>query len=188
MTSPGADGPVSVDGFTVPPPPGAETPVPPGPGVRPPFAAPPTDVDRTRLWIGLGIGGAVLLLCCGGGVFGIGALCVAGTDQINQGAQGVVRAYVTAQARQDYGAAYVLQCRRERDRESEDEFVDRLRREPRITQFQLYDFEIERSPANQGSYLVPADLRLDNGQTRRIRYRVVVDKGEAAYQVCGTTG
>ena len=52
---------------------------PPGPGAAPPFAAPPTDKNKRGLWIGLGVGGLVLLLCCVGGIFGVGVLYVNAT-------------------------------------------------------------------------------------------------------------
>src|SRR5437016_152585 len=46
-----------------------DVPSPPrGPGVAPPFAAPPTDRSRKSLWIGLGVGALLLVLCCVGGV------------------------------------------------------------------------------------------------------------------------
>ncbi|MFF5231922.1 hypothetical protein [Dactylosporangium sp. NPDC000521] len=54
---------------------------PPGPGVVTPFAAPPRDRDLRGLWIGLGVGGLVLVLCCVGGVLG-GGLLLSGLEGV----------------------------------------------------------------------------------------------------------
>lgn len=83
---------------------------PPGPGVVTPFAAPPRDRDMRGLWIGLGIGGLVLALCCVGGALGGGFLL--------SGLEGVARAqlasvvddYLTAVRAQDYEAARGQLC------------------------------------------------------------------------------
>jgi len=66
---------------------------PPGPGAVTPFAAPPRDRDLRGLWIGLGVGGLVLVLCCVGGVLGGGFLLT--------GLEGVARSQL-ASAADDY--------------------------------------------------------------------------------------
>src|SRR5262245_28432235 len=66
---------------------------PPGPGVQPPFAAPPTDGDRTRVWVGLGVGAAALVLCCLGGLAGLAGLIYTGTQAIDEQSRVTVDRY-----------------------------------------------------------------------------------------------
>jgi hypothetical protein len=83
---------------------------PPGPGVAPPFAAPPVDRSRRGLWIGLIGGGLALLLCCGGGLFGLGVMVVAGTNQAQEQAKDQVSAFITDVHNQEYQKAHDLLC------------------------------------------------------------------------------
>jgi hypothetical protein len=79
------------------PPPGQGVPAPPrGPGAAPPFATPPTERDKKRLWISLGIGAAVLLLCCAGAVGGIGVVVKAGIEDSKRQATARVEAFLDA--------------------------------------------------------------------------------------------
>ena len=86
-------------------------PAPPvGPGVAPPFAVPPRDRDSKRLWIGLGIGGLVLVLCCVGGIAGIGVLAAGGDSIAKSQASSVVRTFLEAISTEDYAEAYGQLC------------------------------------------------------------------------------
>src|ERR1700742_2689945 len=91
-----------------------EVPTPPqGPGVVAPFAAPPRDRDMKGLWIGLGVGGLVLALCCIGGVVGIGFLVPVVDDVGRSQVASVVREYLGELEREDYAAARGLLCQQE---------------------------------------------------------------------------
>jgi hypothetical protein len=82
-------------------------PAPPrGPGVAPPFAVPPRDRDSKRLWIGLGIGGLILVLCCAGGIAGIGVLAAGGDSIARSQATSVVRTFLEAIKQEKYSDAY----------------------------------------------------------------------------------
>ena len=109
MTAPGV---YPVEPASAPPGgPDGEVPAPPrGPGVAPPFAAPPTDRNRRGLWIGLGVGGLVLVLCCVGGLFGFGLILVSGAEKVKTEAHQVVTDYLSALQREDYNKAYDLLC------------------------------------------------------------------------------
>ncbi len=86
-------------------------PAPPqGPGVAPPFAVPPRDRDSKRLWIGLGIGGLVLVLCCVGGIAGIGVLAAGGDSIARSQASSVVRTFLEAIQQEKYSDAYAEIC------------------------------------------------------------------------------
>jgi len=98
----GPDGvPVGFGGVPAPP---------PGPGVAPPFAAPPRDQDRRRLWWGLGIGAVVLVLACVGGVVGFGLLASGSEDLVRSQAMSTVRSYLGDVRAADYSSAYDLLC------------------------------------------------------------------------------
>src|SRR5437899_7527140 len=83
---------------------------PPGPGVRTPFAAPPTERDRKRLWISLGVGALLLVLCCAGGIVGFGALVVAQNKAIPQEAVTVVDRDLSGLRARNYQQAYDQLC------------------------------------------------------------------------------
>jgi hypothetical protein len=89
-------GGVGLEPGLVPPPGQGVPPPPPGPGAAPPFAAPPTERDKRRMWIGLGIGALVLLLCCAGGVGGVGVVIKAGIEDSKRQAAATVEAYLEA--------------------------------------------------------------------------------------------
>jgi hypothetical protein len=83
---------------------------PPGPGVAPPFAVPPRDRDSKRLWIGLGIGGLLFVLCCAGGIAGIGVLAAGGDSIAKSQASSVVRTFLEAIREEKYSDAYAELC------------------------------------------------------------------------------
>ena len=93
----------------MPSPTGAPAP-PPGPGVVTPFAAPPRDRDMRSLWIGLGVGGLVLVLCCVGGALG-GGFLLGGLEGVARAQlASVVDDYLTALRAGDYATARAQLC------------------------------------------------------------------------------
>src|SRR5689334_13140130 len=95
---------------TVPTLPPAPPQPPPGPGVQPPFVAPPTDGTRRRRgWaIGLSIG-AVVAICALGvaALVGLGFLLV---RVVQDEAKATVVSYLSALRDKDYETAYGLLC------------------------------------------------------------------------------
>lgn len=182
MTTPGGYGPVQPglppSGPAQPPLPGS---IPPGPGVRPPFAAPPAEVDRKRMWIGIGVGVLALLLCCVGGVAGFGALSVAGSNQIRQQARDTTIGYLNALRDREWGTAYSLTCSARRNVQSLEEFATEQAGQPRVTSYTLGETEITSSAAIQ-----PATIRYADASTRTVRFRLVRDGSASDLKVCGT--
>lgn len=150
-----------------------------GPGVWTPFAAPPTDGDRKRRWIGLGIVGAALLLCCVGGVGGFIALAVtSSTERINQ-ARTVVTRFLTDWQHEDYAGAYQLVCDRVRNETSLEDFSGSLARQ------RIGSFTVDKPVLTTNATIVPVHLVFVDGGSETDRYDVVVDSSGNSL-VCGT--
>lgn len=152
---------------------------PAGPGVQPPFAAPPIDGDRTRVWVGFGVGAAALLLCCVGGVAGFGGLMVTGVRAVNEQAQATVRNYLDALSEERFDEAYGLLCDSAQDDESPQEFADRVSDEPQVSEFTVGQAEIT------DEVVVPADVRYATGSQRELLFRLEQDSGTGQFEVCG---
>ena len=152
---------------------------PPGPGVQPPFAAPPIDGDRTRVWVGLGVGAAALVLCCVGGVAAVGGLMVTGVRAVNEQSQAAVTHYLDAFIKEDYRAAYSQLCDVEQKRETAQQFADRISRGPRVVSYTLHDTEVAQR------IVVPADVSFTTGTARALRFVLDQDTGEGRFEVCG---
>lgn len=143
---------------------GVETDVPvppPGPGAAPPFAAPPTDRNRRGLWIGLIAGGLLLVLCCVGGVFGIGVLVVGSTEQAKNQAEATVRTYLDAVQAEDWDLAHEQLCSRLAAQVSPDELASRESRQP-FTSYRLDEATLSESID------VLARLQTSAGEVRRL--------------------
>jgi hypothetical protein len=134
---------------------------PPGPGAAPPFAAPPTDRNKRGLWIGLGIGGLVLLLCCVGGAFGIGVLVIGGTEQVKRQAETTVTTYLDAVQAQRWEVAHQQLCGRLAARLSPAQLAAQERRQP----FTSYTLE---EPTLAETIDVVAHLATSSGDVRRL--------------------
>jgi hypothetical protein len=167
---------------TVPPQdwPGTIPPPPPGPGVQAPFVTPPTERDRKRLWIGLAVGAALLILCCGGGVFGIGALVVNRADALRTEAVAVVRQYLTDLRSEDYTDAYGLLCADLRDQMSLADYTARERSRARVT-----GFTIGSASIGGPGVVVPAEVHDTDGMIRHPTFGLVEEGQPPGLRVCG---
>lgn len=173
--SPGPAGPV----LAAPGQPGPSGP-PPGPGVQPPFAAPPIDGDRTRVWVGLGVGAVALVLCCLGGLAGLGGLIYTGTQAIDEQSRVTVDRYLGALVKKDYRDAYSMLCDSAQQGESEAAFTTRLSQGPQVESYQIGKPETTNIPVT-----VPADVQYDTGVRRNLRFALKQDSKTAEFEVCG---
>jgi hypothetical protein len=162
MTVPSADAPNVLHG---PPPP------PPGPGVAPPFAAPPTDRDNKGLWIGLSAGALLLVLCCVGGIGGIVLLSADGGLAKTQAVQ-VVSGYLDALMDEDYGGAYDLLCEEQSGAMSRTEFRRLASRNP-IESYEVGDVTVQGQ-----EILVEVRVKPVSGTAQTGDYRVVQESTE----------
>jgi len=157
----------------------AVPPPPPGPGVQAPFAAPPTERDRKRLWIRLGIGAALLVLCCGGGALGIGALVVARTHALRQEATNVVRQYLDGLRDEDYHRSYVLLCPDVRAAMTENAFGSVQSRRPRVVNYSLEEPQLTASGVS-----VTADVTVSGGTPDPRTFGLTEDSDAGELRIC----
>jgi hypothetical protein len=130
------------------------------------------------MWIGLGVGGAALLLCCVGGVFGFGALVVVSERALPAQARTVVQDYLDGLASGDYTKAYDQVCTRRQNVESLSQFTEREREYPAIA-----GFTVGNAVQVSNQFQVPAQVRTKDGDSQTEQYAVVPETG--ALRVCG---
>src|SRR2546430_9878962 len=150
---------------------------PPGPGVRAPFAAPPTERDRKRMWIGLGLGALLLVLCCGGGIAGFAGLVVAEDRAVPTEAVKIVDRYLRSLRDEDYREAYDQLCAARRGDETLAEFTARERNLPGITDYRI------GTPQVGGQVRVPVRVYLSSRLEDRT-YVLIADSSVGALRIC----
>lgn len=156
-----------------------EVPAPPaGPGVTPPFPAPPVEGRTFRMWLGLGVAALAVVICCGGGVIALAGLMVAGTEAVNEQARAVVGEYFEAVRDRQYGRAYQLLCDDARRRESPAEFEDRVAAELDITAYRVGDVALTDEIA------VPVEVTYAGGRRDSLRASLAQDPDTAEFKVC----
>ncbi|WP_406041949.1 hypothetical protein OG799_00530 [Micromonospora sp. NBC_00898] len=171
---PGAGGAPPVPG------PPAEPGVPAGPGVAPPFAAPPTEGGRARLWLGLGVGALAVLLCCGGGGAAIVGLAVSNVQAIEEQGRTVTDDYYQALVEKDWSRAYDRLCDDAQRRESRPEFEQRVAAEPPISGYRVGKVDAQ-------TLTVPVDVTLGGGRQEAQQVTLAADPQTGGMEVCGVS-
>jgi hypothetical protein len=162
----------SAAGITVPPPP-------PGPGVQPPFVAPPTDGTRQRRWLAIGLAAGFVVLVCIGGLVGLGSLVVLGTQVVRDQASAAVTEYLTAVRDGEYLRAYSMLCDERQARVSEREFVNDNLDGPRVS-----DFTVGRAELSD-DIRVPTTIRYADGTVDTVDFLMAQDSRTGDVEVCG---
>ncbi|MGC4895269.1 hypothetical protein [Micromonospora sp. DT31] len=179
MTAPGpaAPPPPPVPPGTPPVGPGTPTP-PPGPGVAPPFAAPPTEGRRSRLWLGLGAGALAVLICCGGGGAAVVGLAVSNVQALGEQGRAVTNDYYQALVARQWSKAYAKLCDDARRRESRPQFERRVATEPPISGYRVGEVDTT-------ALTVPVDVTLAGGRQEAQTVTLAPDRQTGALEVCG---
>jgi hypothetical protein len=151
---------------------------PPGPGVTPPFTAPPRDRSRRGLWIGLSLGALALIVCCAGGLVGFGFLAVNTSKQLETAATSVVRDYLHALENRDYDRAYSHLCPALTRRLSANDFAEQQQVRPRPVAYTVH------KPQIGNIVLVSADVRYEDGTSRLRRYELTQEMGSQDLRIC----
>jgi hypothetical protein len=157
------------------------TPAPPvGPGVYPPFPAPPTEGRGRRIGLGLGIGGAVLALVCGGGLAaGIGLVTVT-SSALNEQAHKVVTEYFTDVQNKRYNEAYDQQCADVKRQESRAEYTSRVAATEPIARFSVGHLNLA-----DVDLTVPVQVQYADGRSGTLQVNLGQDSETGRFQVCG---
>jgi hypothetical protein len=154
-------------------------PPPQGPGVIPPFPAPPTEGRRRRIGMGLGIGAGLLVLICGGGfAAAIGLFTVAGSA-LNEQAQVVVGDYLDDVKAQRYSEAYDALCDQTRSQVSEAEFTSDAQAAEPIAKYDVGEMDLTAVDLN-----VPVDVTYQDGRTAHLKAYLGQDQETGRFQVC----
>jgi hypothetical protein len=175
--------PISPQPAVGPMPPAGPAPIPAppqGPGVFPPFPAPPIEGRGLRVGLGLGIGGAVLLLVCGGGIAAVAGLVTVTGRALNEQAHVVVGDYFKAVQEKRYAEAYDSQCQDAKDSESQAEFTSRFTRSSAITSYQVGDVDLASVDLS-----VPVDVTYSDGDSGTLHVYLGRSKDTGEFQVCG---
>ncbi|WP_250009624.1 hypothetical protein [Actinoplanes sp. M2I2] len=150
---------------------------PPGPGVQPPFPAPPVEGKGKRLGWSLGIGAGVVLLICGGGVAALIGLGSSVQGALDEQAQAAVDDYLKALEGRLYDDAYEQLCGQAKRAESAAEFRTRVQGEQRITDWRLGTFDTI-------GMTVPVDATYEDGQTEQLEASLDQNTSTGAFEVC----
>lgn len=146
-------------------------------GVHPPFVAPPREGAGKRLGIGLGIGAAVFLLCCGGGFAALVGTTHAVENQRVSDARKVVTKYMNDWQALNYAAAYQLLCSDLKDRTVPTDFANTLGADT-VTGFTVNEVSSEPSYAR-----VEVDATFLGGDSRSLAMDVTVDT-DGSSKIC----
>jgi hypothetical protein len=151
-----------------------------GPGVHPPFPAPPVEGRGLRIGLGLGIGAAVALLVCGGGVAAVIGLGVSMTSALNEQAHVVIGDYLTAIEQKKFDEAYAMQCADEQERLTQSEFVAGEQAADAITAHSIGDLDLAGV-----DLAVPVTVTYAGGQTGSVQVHLAQSSDTGQLEVCG---
>ncbi|MFF5073863.1 hypothetical protein ACFY2R_22350 [Micromonospora olivasterospora] len=155
-------------------------PPPAGPGVAPPFAAPPTEGGRARLWLGLGVGALAVLLCCGGGGTAVVGLAVSNVQAVREQGRAVTQDYYEGLVERKYAKSYDALCDDARRRESRPEFERRVSAEPQVDSFRVGEVDTN-------NLTVPVAVTFSGGSRGSQRVTLAPDRQTGAMKVCGVS-
>ena len=162
---------------SAPPPPAGPPPPPRGPGVQPPFPAPPIEGRGRRIGWGLGIGGGLLLLIFGGGLALVISLGTAITRAYDEGAHKAVSTYLDALHAQHYDQAYGLLCQQTKDDETLAEFRSRVSAMEPISVYQLGETDYAHQT-------IPVTATYANGETAQLEAYFAINQTTGEFEVC----
>ncbi|MBX6357549.1 MAG: hypothetical protein IRZ05_17065, partial [Micromonosporaceae bacterium] len=141
---------------------------------------PPSEGRTARVWLGLGLGAAAVVLCCAGGLAAVVGLFVTGSAAINEQAHAAVEDYLQAVGAGRYGQAYRQLCDQLREQQSLSEFTADVTEHPRVREYELL-----KSKIRDDEVVVPANVTYTDRTSESVTYRVIQEGGELRF--CGPT-
>jgi hypothetical protein len=157
-------------------------PPPPGPGVQPPFVAPPTDGARERRWLAVALAIGATLIVCIGGLAGLGGLVVFGNQMIKDEAHAAVSNYLGALRDSDWPKAWDLLCAERQAGTSKDQFARTQAAKPHVSAFTVGELSLANGIE------VPATITYTDRSVVTVTYVLEQDRKTGALKVCGTGG
>jgi hypothetical protein len=153
-------------------------PAPPqGPGVQPPFPAPPVEGRGKRIGLGLGVGAVVVLLVCGGGTAAAIGLGLSMSGALEERAEATVRGYLDALRDERYDRAYGLLCDQAQAQETPVEFRRRVTAADPIASYTLGKLDLV-------SLSVPVAATYADGDLANLEARLGQDTDTGEFEVC----
>jgi len=153
-------------------------PAPPqGPGVHPPFPAPPVEGRGKRIGWSIGIAIGVVVLVCGLGAAALIGVGLANRSSEQEKADVAISSYLGAVRAGKYDQAYNLLCDEAQEDESPAAFRARVSQEPVIESWTIGDLD-------PFTGVVPVDATYDDGSSAQLRAYLGVDAGTASFRVC----
>ena len=157
-----------------------EAPAPPqGPGVLTPFPAPPTEGRRIRIGWGLGIGAAVLVLVCGGGLAAVAGLIAVAGRALNEQAEVVVSDYLGDVKAKRYAEAYDSLCDDTKAQLTEAQYTSQQAGRQPIQKFSVGTLDLASV-----DLAVPVDVTYTDGSTARLQAFLGQSEQTGEFQVC----
>ncbi|MFI5895468.1 hypothetical protein ACIA5D_35775 [Actinoplanes sp. NPDC051513] len=153
-------------------------PAPPqGPGVYPPFPAPPVEGKGKRIGWSIGISVGVVLLVCGLGTAALIGVGVASQKSNQEKANVAISSYLNAVRVGKYDQAYNLLCDDAQENESPAAFRARVAAEPVIESYTIGDLD-------PFSGAVPVDATYDDGSNAQLEAYLGIDSKTGTFEVC----
>ena len=153
-------------------------PAPPqGPGVQPPFPAPPVEGRGKRVGLSIGIAIGVVVLVCGGGLAAVIGILASTQGAAQERAHAAVGSYLNALRDGKYDKAYDLLCDDARRTESQGEFRRRVAGEPVVQKYTMGRFDIV-------TWTMPVDATYDNGASAQLEAYLGTDQKTGEFEVC----
>ena len=148
---------------------------PPGLYAAHPAVPPPPLPRKSRagLWIGLGVG-ALVLICCVGGVLGFGGLIWAGMEVDKQQSVAALEEHLDAVKSEEFDLVYDNLCAEAKDGLGRAEYADKAGAAPQLLSYRIGDI----SRADDGDaigYDIEVDLTFDDGVRRTDTYFVFTE-------------
>ncbi|WP_204295168.1 hypothetical protein [Actinoplanes campanulatus] len=153
-------------------------PPPPGPGVHPPFPAPPVEGRGKRIGTSLGITAGILVLICGAGVVAAGGFLTAFGNALDEQAEVVVSRYLDDLQDRDFDGAYQQLCQQAQDSESQSDYVARMAASEPFSSYRLGELALGVR------IVVPVDLLYPDGGSARQEAVLGQNKKTGKFEVC----
>ncbi|HWS39517.1 MAG TPA: hypothetical protein VN408_43080 [Actinoplanes sp.] len=160
--------------MSLPPPP-----PPPGPGVHPPFPAPPVEGRGKRFGTTAAIVAGVLVLVCGGGAIAGGGFLTAFSSALDEQAGVVVSRYLDDLRDRDFEGAYQQLCEDARLDETPADFTGRMQGLEPFEDYEVGDLSLGMR------ITVPVQLLYADGDRSRVDADLTQNTSTGKFEVCG---